>query len=253
MPNDDPQSTDGAQQQGAEVQQQQNTAQDAQNQAQERSGGQGGTPTPRDVRQAASEAANGDQEHGRSLGDLDPAVQRELDRARNDAARYRREKDTAVQQVQQEADARVQAILEAAGIKTEKDDDPEQAAAQDRQAREQAEADARAARVELAVFRAAPGKNADATALLDSRSFLERVKDLDPTDTDALSAAIGDAVQDNPRLAATQAAARSSADFTGGSGDGAITQEKFNGMGMAERNALYRADPDTYRRLAATK
>lgn len=226
-------------------------------QAQDGTGQPQGTPTPLDARQAqeraASDGQDGQQAQGRPLGDLDPAVQKELDRARGDAARYRTEKDTAVQEAKAEADARVQAILKAAGIDTGDGDDPEQAAAADRQAREAAEADARAARVELAVYRAAAGANADAAALLDSRSFLDRVKDVDPTDADAVTAAIKATVQENPRLAATQAAARSSADFTGGSGDGAITPEKFRAMDMGQRNELYRSDPDTYRRLAATK
>lgn len=241
MPNDDPQSTDG-QQQTAEAQQQQNNAQDAQNQAQNGPGDQDGTPTPRDVHERAQQPQGASE--AQTVEDLPDWVQRELRRGRDDAGRYRSERDA----VKTEADDRIQAILKTLGVESGENEDPEQAAAQ---AREQAEADAREARVELAVFKAAPDKNADATALLDSRSFLDRVKDLDPTDTDALAAAIGQAVEDNPRLAATQAAARSSADFTGGDGDGAITQEKFDGMDMTERNALHASDPDTYRRLAA--
>ncbi|MDN5687013.1 MAG: hypothetical protein L0G94_10140 [Brachybacterium sp.] len=236
----------------------QQQGQEAQNQGQNGPGQPQGTPTPADVRQAQEQAANGEgeQDGKKPLENLDPATRKELDEARSQAARYRTEKNTAVQQAQQdakaEADARVQAILKAAGIETGEQDDPEAAARADREAREQAETDARSARVELAVYRAAADKNADAAALLDSRSFLDRVQDVDPTDADAISEAIQKAVDANPRLAATQAAARSSADFTGGSGDGAITQEKFDEMDMGQRNALYQSDPDTYRRLAAT-
>jgi hypothetical protein len=60
-------------------------------------------------------------------------------------------------------------------------------------------AEARAARVELAVFRAA-GSIADPVALLDSKTFLASVKDIDPTDGAALQAAIAAAVESNPRL-----------------------------------------------------
>lgn len=250
MPNDDPQSTDGQQQQSAEAQQQssqqQNDGQEAQNDGQERSGEQSSTPTPREVHERAQ--SDSGVTEAQTVEELPDWAQRELRRGRDDSGRYRSERDAA----KTEADERIQAILKAAGIEPDEDsnEDPVQAAAA---AREQAEADARAARVELAVFRAAPDNNADATALLDSRAFLARVQDLDPTDTDALAAAIGQAVEDNPRLAATQAAARSSADFTGGDGDGAITQEKFRDMTMQQRNELYASDPDTYRRLAASK
>ena len=41
-----------------------------------------------------------------------------------------------------------------------------------------------------------------------------------------------------------------SADFAGGSGEGAITQAKFNAMTPAEKNVLFKSDPTLYRRLA---
>lgn len=244
MPNDDPQNVDGAQNQAG---QEQGTGQEPQNQGQNGPAGGEGTPTPKDLNERSQEPATGSG--AEKVEDLPDWAQRIVNDARSGEARYRTERNTA----KTEADQRVAAILKAAGIETDEGTDPEQAAADDRKARETAEADARAARVELAVHRAAPGKNADATALLDSRAFQARVQDLDPTDSDALAAAIDKAVEDNPRLAATQAAARSSADFTGGNGDGAITPEKFRAMGMAERNALYQSDPDTYRRLAAQR
>lgn len=60
---------------------------------------------------------------------------------------------------------------------------------------------ARAAQVELAVFRAA-GSTADPSALLDSTSFLATLKDIDPSDSAAITAAITAAVESNPRLGA---------------------------------------------------
>lgn len=59
---------------------------------------------------------------------------------------------------------------------------------------------ARQAQVELAVFRAAVGSDADPAALLDSRSFLEKVAQIDPSDADAITAAIAEVVTANPRL-----------------------------------------------------
>lgn len=64
-----------------------------------------------------------------------------------------------------------------------------------------ATAEAKQNAVALAVFHAAAGAGADATALLDSRSFMARLTDVDPTDAAAVSTAIGDAVKANPAFA----------------------------------------------------
>lgn len=60
---------------------------------------------------------------------------------------------------------------------------------------------AKGARVELAVFKAAQaGGNFNVTALLDSRQFLDSIKDVDPNDGEALATKIAEAVQANPWL-----------------------------------------------------
>ena len=59
---------------------------------------------------------------------------------------------------------------------------------------------------ENAVLRAASAAGADPNALLDSRSFLDSIKAVDPTDTAAVQAAVQAAVAANPRYAATGAA-----------------------------------------------
>ena len=61
-------------------------------------------------------------------------------------------------------------------------------------------ADARQAKIELAVYRAAQATDADPNALLDSRVFLAKLADVDPSDTAAVTAAITEAVAANPRL-----------------------------------------------------
>lgn len=66
---------------------------------------------------------------------------------------------------------------------------------------------ARQAQTELAVFRAADAANGDPLALLDSRTFLAKVAEIEPTDTAALAAAITEAVAENPRLGKTAPAA----------------------------------------------
>lgn len=82
---------------------------------------------------------------------------------------------------------------------------------------------ARAAAVELAVFKSAGPLGADPAALVDSRTFLSAVEQLDPTATDfadKVGAAITKAATDNPKLrAAGQAPPRSSGQHAGGSGE----------------------------------
>ncbi|QIK82993.1 hypothetical protein [Sanguibacter sp. HDW7] len=78
---------------------------------------------------------------------------------------------------------------------------------------------ARTAQVELAVYRAATLAGADPAALLDSRAFLDSVKDVDPADATAITAAITKAITDNPRLKTVQAASKSGADLTGRTGE----------------------------------
>lgn len=62
----------------------------------------------------------------------------------------------------------------------------------------------RAARTELAVFKAANNPESElrfnAAALLDSRAFIDSVKDIDPSDAEAVGAAIAAAVNANPWL-----------------------------------------------------
>jgi len=64
------------------------------------------------------------------------------------------------------------------------------------------QAEAKQARVELAVFRNATAANGDPAALLDSTSFLKSLEAIDPNDAAAVTAAITKAVETNPRLGA---------------------------------------------------
>ena len=65
-----------------------------------------------------------------------------------------------------------------------------------------AQADAKQARVELAVFRNATTAGGDPAALLDSTSFLKSLEGIDPSDEAAVQAAITTAVGTNQRLGA---------------------------------------------------
>lgn len=111
------------------------------------------------------------------------------------------------------------------------------------------------ARTELAVHNLAAENGANPNALLDSRSFLNTLQGLDATADDyqeQVADAIRTAVAANATLSASgPAPARGGGTGAGqGSANTGVTQEQFNAMGLAQRNELFRTDPDTYRRLA---
>lgn len=107
-----------------------------------------------------------------------------------------------------------------------------------------------ATKVELAVYKAAGQHGADPDKLLDSRSFLNSIKDTNPDDATKIAEAIKAAVDNNASLKAARAAGQSSADHTGGSGEGATTQEQFDAMTGAERNQLARTNRPLYDQLS---
>lgn len=129
-------------------------------------------------------------------------LQNELSKVRQEAAANRVAKNAETE--------RVNAILKAAGIKTD-EPDPVDAAAK-------SASEAAAAKRELAIFRAATASGADPNRLLDSNSFMSSVTGLDPADGAAVTAAITAAVAANPLLKAVQAAAASGTEL-GGTGE----------------------------------
>ena len=129
------------------------------------------------------------------------------DKARAEIERLRRENASQRTQAKKNAadEARAaltQEISRALGLV--KDDEPVDPAKLTEQLTEQTRR-AREYQLELAVYRVAGTAGADANALLDSRSFLAKVADLDPADSGAMTAAVKDAVAANPALAVRQA------------------------------------------------
>lgn len=110
-----------------------------------------------------------------------------------DLAKERRERQAA-QTLAQETTTKLEQVLTALGINTESKVDPDQLAQ-----------DLSSQRAENAVLRAGNGI-ADVDALLDSRNFTDSLRDIDPSDRDAVKAHITEYVTANPRFAvATQA------------------------------------------------
>jgi hypothetical protein len=99
---------------------------------------------------------------------------------------------------------------------------------------EKAQSDARAASIQLAVFKAAGAHQGNPDALLDSTSFLAKVNTLDPTTADfgtQVGEAIKAAVAANPSLKAARAAAASTVTNPGGTAEtGQITEEQLKTM-----------------------
>lgn len=98
-----------------------------------------------------------------------------------------------------------------------------EAAAERDQALAERDARIRERDVEIAVRDRADKAGAKAGALLDSRSFLKAISDLDPADKGfgaAIEAAIKTAVKDNPALASSPVAPASGGDLSGGTREG---------------------------------
>lgn len=163
---------------------------------------------------------------GQEVKDLPEWAQKIITDARQDAGKYRTEAKTAAEKAQADLVEKLQVAL---GMKADPATDPaklaEQAAA--------AQTAARTSAVQLAVFRAAAGHQADPDALLDSSSFMSSLAELDPSADgfgDKVSAAIKAAVEKNPKLKAVQAAGRSGGSFAGGPGEG---QQRPTSLGAA--------------------
>lgn len=136
----------------------------------------------------------------------DPAAaEAEIKRLRSENAKDR---TSAKAQAAEEAKKEyAQTIAKALGLVPDDANDP----AKLTESLTTSQAEAKQARVELAVFRNAATAGGDPAALLDSSSFLASLAAIDPTDSAAITAAIQAAVTANPRLGAAPADPRTPA------------------------------------------
>lgn len=128
------------------------------------------------------------------------AAEAEIERLRKENA-----KDRTNAKAQAAEDARkevTQSIAKALGLVEDDASDPVKLT----ESLTASQADAKRARVELAVFRNATTAGGDPAALLDSTSFLASLADINPADNAAVTAAIQAAVTANARLGATSEA-----------------------------------------------
>lgn len=189
---------------------------------QEAQGGNETAPASNDAETPANDgqqAAQDDEQTGSQADDP------KLKAARDEAAQNRIKAREATEQ----KDALIQQLGKALGLI--KDDDgksegPDAEALTKQIADEQAKATS-AAR-ELAVYKAAASNGADPAKLLDSRSFLSSIENVDHTDDKAISAAIKTAVDGNKSFALARAAGASTADTASGPGGGSTPKAEVS-------------------------
>lgn len=121
-------------------------------------------------------------------------LQDEVKKVRDEAAKARIGKKAAVDEAKAELAKQFGTAL---GLVPDEASDPAKLLEQSNTFKSQA----RQAEIQLAVYQAADAANGDPQALLDSRTFLAKVAELDTTDSAALAVAIKEAVDANPRLA----------------------------------------------------
>lgn len=170
--------------------------------------------------------AEGDDEHGSTADDP------KLKAARDEAAQNRiraREAKEAADTAASKYDQLVQTLGKGLGL-IKDDGDGEQAPDPEALAQQVAESQtaAQEAARELAVYKAARGANADPDKLLDSRSFLASIKDVDHTDQAAVKTAVEDAVKANQSFALGRVSGASTADTASGPGGGSAPKAEMS-------------------------
>lgn len=187
--------------------------------------------------QASQDGQDGDEdgEDGEDSGSKadDPRLRKARDEAYTNRVKAR-DAEKAATAAAEEKDALIQQIGKALGLVNDGEDEAPDADALTRQLTEQSTAleavtgERDDARRELAVFKAAAKAGGDPEKLLDSRRFLDSVKDVDPTDTAAVTAAVKDAVASNPDLASRRERGASTADTASGPGGGSAPKAEVS-------------------------
>jgi len=171
------------------------------------------------------------QQAATDVASLPDWAQKLIRETRDEAATYR----TKHKEVTEQHQASLDAIAKALGLKS--DDDPATAAKTAAEERDAARQEAKAAKVEAAVMRAANKHGANPEALTDSRSFMGKLSDLDPAADDfasRLDETIKSAVEANPTLKAAPTsgpAPRSGGSVNGGTPTtGQLSREDLQAM-----------------------
>lgn len=176
-------------------------------------------------------------------------LQKELRETRGESVKQRLSaKDKAAQEAQQKL---IGDVLAALGL--DKDGNKATSAEELMAELERAKEETKQLRLREAVRSVATGDaTVDPARLLRDAEFLASIKELDPSDTSGVKAAIEATLEAAPWLKVvqeTQAPRRSGPDGAGSPGEGKLTKDEFAKMSGAERNKLFRERPDVYRSL----
>lgn len=176
---------------------------------------------------ATNDAQDADDEHGKPSQADDPKLAAARDEAYQNRVKAREAKEAA-DTAASKYDQLVQTLGKGLGLISDDDNadapDAEALAAQVTEAQTKAAESAR----ELAVYKAAATNGADPSKLLDSRSFLNSIKDVDHGDEKALGAAIKAAVDNNKSFASARVAGASTADTASGPGGGSTPKAEVS-------------------------
>lgn len=170
---------------------------------------------------AAGEAGTGSAE-AQDVSDLPDWAQKLIGKTRSEAATNRTKATSSNDALTATRDA----IAKALGLKD--DDDPVAAAKTAADERDAARLEAKTTKTENAVLRAASKNGANAESLTDSRSFMRALEAIDPAADDfatQVDAAIKAAVEANPSLRASPAAAGRSGGPVGGSAPAQLSSD----------------------------
>jgi len=178
--------------------------------------GQANESEQQDQNASQADGQSTDTAAGQRVEDLPDWAQRVIRDARKEAGDARVAGKKAAEEAQE---ALTKSIGKALGlIKDDEKPDPAKLTEQ----LTAAQTETRLLKIERAAEKAARTHGADVDALLDSRAFAKSLGELDPTADDfaeKLDALVKTTVDANPKLKATQAAAASSVDSAGGSGE----------------------------------
>lgn len=192
-------------------------------------GGDAGDPAPpaggEPTDEKTHEEPPADDEQQGSQAD-DPKLRAARDEAYQNRIKAREAKEAA-DQAASRYDQLVQTLGKGLGLIKDDEGEAPDADALAAQVSESQAAAQEAAR-ELAVYKAARGANADPDKLLDSRSFLASIKDVDPADQAAVKAAVEDAVKANQSFALGRVSSASTADTASGPGGGSAPKAEVS-------------------------
>jgi hypothetical protein len=166
---------------------------------------------------------SGQESGSQGEGTKTPEIKGEFDPDRHARAlASARESEKKAKEAKRAADERVAAILKAAGLTPDGKEDPAEQLKAARETADKAQQKLRDKSLRLAIRENADKAGADPVAVIDSASFRDSVKELDPDADDyddQVVAAMKKAVKANPKLAAGtagQGSGRQGADHTGG-------------------------------------